>query len=161
MYPKFTVAQEKQSADIHEGDMYRCEVFSETVADNGLMRFMVQVGAQPVELFFQAEASGLAQIQITETASIELAGTNQTLFNQNRNSGKSSISSVSHAGSFSQGTQIFSDIVGHAVPGNSREGSPFRSQLILANSENYHVAVQNLSGGAASVMLALGITDVT
>jgi hypothetical protein len=162
MYPKFTISQQKTSADVFEGDVYRCDVFSETIADNGQLRYYIKTKGTPITMAFEAEVSGLARIAITEAASAELAGTNATLFNMNRASSKTSVISVTHAGSTSQGTVIYQDVIGHAVQGvGVGGGAAHTNEIILANSQFYNIAVTNLSGGAASGMLALIFTDVT
>jgi hypothetical protein len=80
----------------------------------------------------------------------------------NRASSKTSVISVTHAGSTSQGTVIYQDVIGHAVQGAGvGGGAAHTNEIILANSQFYNIAVTNLSGGAASGMLALIFTDVT
>ena len=162
MYPKFTVSQPKFEADISEGNFFRSNVFSETVADDGIMNFFIRTKAPGVQLSFEAQGGGLADIHVTEGASLETAGVNATLFNLNRANEKTSTMSVTHGSSFSNGTVIYEDIMGEAVGGNQAGGGESNPDLIvLAGSEHYVVSVQNLSGGATNIDLAINFTDVT
>ena len=160
MYPNFTVSQEKSAADIFEGDFYRCNVFSSTVASGSIVNFFVKTKAQGIALRFEAEAGGLSQIAITEAASMETAGTNQTVFNQNRISAKTSTASVTHGNSFSNGTVVLLDTIGNAV-GGTKGGQAHQSMVVLAGSEHYNVGITNISGGIINVYLSLNYTDVT
>lgn len=162
VYPKFTVSQVKDQADIFNGDYYRCNVFSETVADNGIVNFFIKTKAVGISMGFEAEAGGLSQITVTEAATMENAGTNQTIFNQNRNSAKTSTISVTHGNSFSNGTAVFQDTIGNATQGNATGGGQaHQNMIVLAGSEHYNVGITNISGGAINVYLSLNYTDVT
>lgn len=161
-YPKFTVAAEKHKADAEEGVVFRCDVFSETIANDGFVNCFVKTKAQGVALSVQAEIGGLSMLKITEAASAETAGTNLTVFNHSRISQRVCTVSVSHANSWSNGTVIYGDMIGTAVHGNQVGAGEARpNHLILAGSEHYNIAVQNISGGAIEVCLSLNFTDVT
>ena len=161
-YPRFTVSAEKHKADAEEGVVFRCDVFSETVADDGLVNCFIRTKAQGVALAVQVEAGGLSMLRVTEAATMENAGTNLSLFNQNRISQRTATMSVSHANSVSNGTIVYADVIGTAVIGNAIGAGENRpNHLILAGSEHYNVSVQNLSGGAIEVCLSLNFTAVT
>lgn len=161
-YPKFAVVQAKPSADMYNGDFYRCNVFSETVADNGILAFFMKTKQPGIALSFEAEAGGLSLVQVFEAASLETAGTDTTVFNQNRISDKTSTATISEGSSFSNGSVVFEDVIGHSTQGNATGGGEAHvNQIILAGSEHYVVCLQNLSGGATNGYLSLNYTDVT
>lgn len=161
-YPKFTVSQEKISADVFEGDVFYASVFSATVADDGIITMFVKTKAQGIALSVGAEASGLSVLEITEGASLETAGTDKTLSALNRVNQKTSTATISHASSWSNGSVIYDATIGYSTVGNRfGGGGSFPNLFILAGSEHYNLSVQNVSGGSASVLLALAFTDVT
>lgn len=161
-YPRFTTTQLKFASDILNGDFYRCHVSSETVADDGFVNYFIKTKAGGVGVAMQVEVGGLTELIVTEGASMENAGTNETLFNLNRLSPKTSTISVTAGNSWSNGTVIYEDHVGAAVVGNATGyGENRPSIVILAGSEHYNIAVQNLSGGASLICLSLNFTDVT
>lgn len=161
-YPKFTVVQAKPSADTYNGNFYRCNVFSETVADDGILAYFLKTKEPGIALSFEAEAGGLFLVQVLEAASMENAGTNTTVFNQNRFSGNTSTISVTEGNSFSNGLVVFEDVIGNSAQGNASGGGQAHiNQLLLAGSEHYVVCIQNLSGGATNGYLSLNYTDVT
>lgn len=160
-YPRFTTIQEKFASDILNGDFYRCHASSETVADDGYVNYFIKTKAGGVSVAMQVEVGGLSELIVTEGASMENAGTNETLDNLNRISRNTSTMSVTHGNSWSNGTVIYEDHVGAAAIGNATGyGENRPSKIILAGSEHYNIAVQNLSGGAKLVCLSLNFTDV-
>ena len=159
-YPAFTVVEDILLADHQNGDAYETAVFSETVADDGIVNIFIKTNGHVGDLLhINARAGGLALLEITEAASAENVGSNLTLFNYNRGSSKTSVASVSAGNSFSNGTVIFDDMFGGSAQGNNSNIGDGGVDFILTNSMHYNVSMKNLSGGAVHVHLGIDLID--
>jgi len=159
-YPSFTVVEDILLADHVNGDAYEVSVFSETVADDGVVNIFIKTNGHVGDLLhINAHAGGLGLLEITEAASAETAGTNVTMFNYNRSSSKTSIASISAGNSWSNGTVIFDDMFGGAAQGRNSDAGDGGVNFILAGSMHYNVSMQNLSGGSAHIYIGIDLID--
>ena len=152
-YPKFAVAQQKRLADLAGGFIYHAETGSTGVANDASLNMIFQTNNRNNDaLTVNALAGGLALLEITENASLELAGTSEPLRNFNRVIGDASVTaSVTAQGSYSNGDVIFNRYFGAEGPGAGGDGGRGGFTFILPNSVNFVATLTNLSGAATNL----------
>lgn len=159
-YAKYSVTEDIILADHMNGDAYGVSVFSETFADNGILNIFVKTnGHLNDRINVVGKAGGLCILKVTETATMETAGTDISLFNYNRICGKTSVATVTHGNSISNGTVIFNDMFGGTGPGQNASIGDGGLGFVLANSAHYNISMTNLSGGSVYMHLHIDIFD--
>ena len=161
-YPKYTVQDTTRNADILRGAVYHAEVTSETVADDGYLSMHIQPNSVArvggLRLRIIATTNGLSQMFVAENASLELAGTGESLRNLNRITGDTATSTITVGGSYSGADfDIFEQMWGSTGPFAAGGDESFF--FVLDPGKDYNINLFNRSGGAQAMALEAILTE--
>lgn len=158
-YPKSVISIDFAHQKTHEGRYFSGGYNNISVANNGTLDLLVQMGATNLfHMKVKADSGGDVTLQLYEDATFSNAGTGVTMSNHSRSSAKAFDATVTHTPTVTgTGTQVNGTVfIPGGSGGNSQGGGGgWANEYILSASKNYLIRVTNVSGGSKDISLTI------